>query len=104
MPPDERRLRAVFFDAGNTLLRMNYAVIAAELGRHGVRAAPDEVQRAEWRARGRPDGAVVPPARPRGFPGEPPSAPRVLRHLLVGRGGPGRGTVGQDGAWPRAVH
>jgi len=40
MPPTERPIRAVFFDAGNTLLRMNYAVIAAELMGHGVRVAP----------------------------------------------------------------
>ena len=44
-------IRAVFFDAGNTLLRMNYADIAAELGRHGVSATPETIQRAEWRAR-----------------------------------------------------
>src|SRR3989338_4767401 len=36
-------IRAVFLDAGNTLLRMNYAAIAAELARHGVRATPDAV-------------------------------------------------------------
>ncbi len=45
-------IRAVFFDAGNTLVRMNYAAIAVELAAHGVCATPDEVQRAEWRARG----------------------------------------------------
>ena len=43
MPPTERPLRAVFFDAGNTLLQMNYTVIAAELMRHGVRVAPEKV-------------------------------------------------------------
>ena len=48
-------IRAVFFDAGNTLLRMNYADIAAELGRHGVSATPEAIQRAEWRARVRLD-------------------------------------------------
>ncbi|PYM39730.1 MAG: hypothetical protein DME12_18440 [Candidatus Rokuibacteriota bacterium] len=51
-------IRAVFFDAGNTLVRMNYAAIAAELATHGVRATPDEVQRAEWRARVRLDEEV----------------------------------------------
>jgi HAD superfamily hydrolase (TIGR01549 family) len=30
---------------------MDYTVIAAELARHGVRVAPDAVQRAEWQAR-----------------------------------------------------
>ena len=51
-------IRAVFFDAGNTLLRMNYADIAAELGRHGVKATPEAIQRAEWRARVRLDEDV----------------------------------------------
>lgn len=48
-------LRAVFFDAGNTLLRMNYAVIAAALAERGVLVTPVQVQRAEWRARARLD-------------------------------------------------
>jgi putative hydrolase of the HAD superfamily len=48
-------LRAVFFDAGNTLLRMNYAVIAAALAERGLRVTPEGVQRAEWQARGRLD-------------------------------------------------
>jgi putative hydrolase of the HAD superfamily len=47
--------RAVFFDAGNTLVRMNYPAIAGELARHGVRVSPEDVQRAEWRARVRLD-------------------------------------------------
>src|SRR2546425_8710453 len=76
MPPTERPIRAVFFDAGNTLLRMNYAVIAAELVSHGVRVAPEEVQRAEWRARGLLGDYG--PARfpPGGSPQKPPPAPR----------------------------
>ena len=52
-------LRAIFFDAGNTLLRMNYADIAAALGRHGVSAVPADVQRAEWLARVRLDTDVL---------------------------------------------
>lgn len=52
---DGPRLRAIFFDAGNTLLRMNYAVIAAELGKHGIETTPGEIQRAEWLARVRLD-------------------------------------------------
>lgn len=59
-------LRAIFFDAGNTLLRMNYAAIAAELGRQGRPVAPETVQRAEWRARVRLDDDLLagrPPGR-----------------------------------------
>lgn len=55
-------LRAVFFDAGNTLIHMDYAAIAAALSRHGVRVGPGAVQRAEWRARVRLDAEVL--ARP----------------------------------------
>lgn len=52
-------LRAIFFDAGNTLLRMNYADIAAALGRLGVAARAADVQRAEWTARVRLDTDVL---------------------------------------------
>jgi putative hydrolase of the HAD superfamily len=45
----------VFFDAGNTLLQMNYTVIAQALTERGLRVTPEQVQRAEWRARVRLD-------------------------------------------------
>jgi HAD superfamily hydrolase (TIGR01549 family) len=57
-----QRLRAIFFDAGNTLVRMNYAAIAARLAALGQPATPEGVQRAEWRARVRVDDDVF--ARP----------------------------------------
>jgi putative hydrolase of the HAD superfamily len=48
-------MRALFFDAGNTLLRINYSAIAAQLATLG-RAIPEAaLQRAEWRARVRLD-------------------------------------------------
>jgi putative hydrolase of the HAD superfamily len=50
-----RRVRALFFDAGNTLLQINYAAIVAELDRHGIRRAPEAVAQAEYRARVRLD-------------------------------------------------
>jgi len=56
--PRSRSLRAVFFDAGNTLLRMNYAVIATQLVECGVSVSATDVQRAEWRARVRLDAAL----------------------------------------------
>lgn len=52
-------VRAVFFDAGNTLLRINYAAIADHLAVHGVRVTADRVQRAEWQARVRLDTDLV---------------------------------------------
>jgi putative hydrolase of the HAD superfamily len=51
-------IRAVVFDAGNTLVRMNYAAVARELATRGVRTTPEDVQRAEWRARVRLDAEV----------------------------------------------
>ena len=55
-------LRAIFFDAGNTLIHMDYEAIAAALGREGVRATAGEVQRAEWRARIPLDASLQPGA------------------------------------------
>jgi putative hydrolase of the HAD superfamily len=51
-------LRAILFDAGNTLIRIDYAAIASALDAHGVSAAPDALMRAEWRARVRLDDDV----------------------------------------------
>lgn len=44
-------IRAVFFDAGNTLLTQDYAGLAEILGRLGLAAAAEDVRRAEHRAR-----------------------------------------------------
>ena len=44
-------LRAVFFDAGNTILSLDYAVIVDTLNRQGFRVDREEVWRAECRAR-----------------------------------------------------
>src|ERR1044071_8640462 len=56
MPPRRpRAVRAMFFDAGNTLLRMNYAAIADALRDAGYIVDPETLERAEWRARVRLD-------------------------------------------------
>ena len=54
--------RAMLFDAGNTLVQMNYAAIAAQLAVLGHAVTPQATRRAEWRARVRFDAAVL--ARP----------------------------------------
>ncbi|MBI2528426.1 MAG: HAD-IA family hydrolase [Candidatus Rokubacteria bacterium] len=59
-----RPLRAVIFDAGNTLLRMNYSVIAAELLARGRPVTGAAVEEAELRARVRLDRHLGPRARP----------------------------------------
>ena len=51
-------LRAIFFDAGNTLVRIDYAAIAAALAAHGVSRSAEELMRSEWRARVRLDRDV----------------------------------------------
>ena len=78
--------RAVFFDAGNTLLRMNYRVIADRLATHDVRVTPDAVMRAEWRARVRLDEDVFAPSRPDVSTESRASAGRYVRYLLEALG------------------
>lgn len=51
MTPARRTIRAVFFDAGNTLLHQDYAGIAEILARLGRPVSPDALRRAEYRAR-----------------------------------------------------
>jgi putative hydrolase of the HAD superfamily len=51
-------LRAIFFDAGNTLVRIDYAAIAGALAARGVRTTPEHLMRAEWKARVRLDADV----------------------------------------------
>jgi putative hydrolase of the HAD superfamily len=53
-------VRAVIFDAGNTLLRMNYAIIAEHLQARGRAVTLDQVEEAELRARVRLDPHLAP--------------------------------------------
>ena len=48
-------IRVVFFDAGNTLVHIHYAVIAEALTRHGFAVDEEAVRRAEQKARVRLD-------------------------------------------------
>src|SRR5262245_22849996 len=58
-PARARALRGILFDAGNTLVRMNYAAIAGQLVALGRTVTEDAVRRAEWRARVRFDDGVL---------------------------------------------
>ncbi|MBI4588842.1 MAG: HAD-IA family hydrolase [Candidatus Rokubacteria bacterium] len=62
LPKKSRPVRAVFFDAGNTLLRINYAAIAEQLNLHGIRRSHEAVAQAEYRARVRLDPHLAPGA------------------------------------------
>jgi putative hydrolase of the HAD superfamily len=94
-------LRAIFFDAGNTLLRMNYADIAAALGRHGVSASAADVQRAEWTARVRLDTDVLVNAR---STESRDTHLRYLRYILEGLGVTDDRTIEAIDAWRRAYN
>ena len=89
-------LRAIFFDAGNTLVRMNYADIAAALGRHGVTATAADVQRAEWMARVRLDTDVLAHAT---STENRDTHRRYLRYILEGVGVTDEPTIEAVDAW-----
>jgi putative hydrolase of the HAD superfamily len=72
-------LRAVIFDAGNTLLRMDYGVIAEHLRGRGRAASPAQVEDAELRARVRLDPHLAPGA---GSTESSITHGRYLRYLL----------------------
>src|SRR6185295_6989472 len=71
-------VRAIFFDAGNTLIRMDYRVIVAELTRLGGAVTLADVERAEWRARVRLDASFTPGASTE----HPDTGERYLRLIL----------------------
>jgi len=61
-PRFRQRPRAILFDAGNTLLRMNYPAIAEHLHDRGLRVTEHDVEEAELRARVRIDPHLGPGA------------------------------------------
>jgi putative hydrolase of the HAD superfamily len=97
-------IRAIFFDAGNTLLRMNYPAIAAELAARGIRVTPEHVQRAEWRARVRLDEALLSRRAPGTSTETPATAGRYLRFLLEELGVTDEAIVRGLTEWRRAYN
>src|SRR6266568_5070703 len=57
--PARGRVRAVLFDAGNTLLRMNYAAIAGHLVSRGHAIPVEAIEESELRARVRLDAGLA---------------------------------------------
>ncbi len=95
---------AIFFDAGNTLLRMNYAVIAEHLAALDIAVvAPDAVQRAEWRARVRLDAHFAPGTPVRSTESRS-TGERYLRYLLDELGVRDEAAVAAAEAWRRAYN
>jgi HAD superfamily hydrolase (TIGR01549 family) len=93
-------LRAIFFDAGNTLIRMDDGAIAAALVAHGVPVTGADVQRAEWRARVRLDGSLVPGASTE----HPDTGHRYLVYLLDELGVRDEALVTALAAWRRGYN
>jgi putative hydrolase of the HAD superfamily len=91
------RVRAIFFDAGNTLIHMEYAAIAAALAAEGVATGADAVQRAEWRARVRLDASFEPGASTE----QPSTGERYLTFVLDELGVRDAATVAALAAWRR---
>jgi len=81
-PPGPGRPRAVFFDAGNTLLRMNYPAIAAHLEGRGHAVSVEAIEEAELRARVRLDADLARGASTEGRTAQD----RYLVYLLEGLG------------------
>jgi putative hydrolase of the HAD superfamily len=93
-------LQAIFFDAGNTLIHMDYDAIAAALAREGVPARAGDVQRAEWRARVRLDATFDPGASTE----DPGTGERYLRLMLDELGVHSEATAAALIAWRRAYN
>jgi hypothetical protein len=93
-----RSLRAIFFDAGNTLIHMDFEAITAALAREGVAATVGDVQRAEWRARVRLDATFHPGASTE----HPDTGDRYLVFVLDELGVRSQATVAALTAWRRS--
>lgn len=97
------RLRAILFDAGNTLIRMDYAAIARRLALHGVTVTAAAVERAEWRARVRLDDEVLAEGR-RVSTESPSTAERYLSLVLAHLGVHDGPTIAAVAEWRRAYN
>jgi putative hydrolase of the HAD superfamily len=99
--PPRARPRAVIFDAGNTLLQMDYAAIAAFLARRGHAVGEAAVREAELRARVRLDADL---AVPRASTESVATHERYLRYVLDHLGIAGEDEVEAIAGWRRAYN
>ena len=93
-------IRAMFFDAGNTLIHMDYRAIAAALAGQGIAASAADVQRAEWRARVRLDASFGGATSTE----SPDTGERYLRYLLDELGVRDPAVVTALSAWRRGYN
>jgi len=94
------RPRAALFDAGNTLIRIDYGAIAAALGAHGVDVDPGAVEDAELRARVRLDPHLAPGASTESLG----THDRYLRYVLEHLGVTAAATVAAMEGWRRGYN
>lgn len=90
--------RAIFFDAGNTLIRMDYGVIAARLSSAGRTVTADAVEDAELRARVKLDDSLAAGASTESAE----SQGRYLRYVLAPLGVTDEAEVEAIAGWRRA--
>src|SRR3989304_1798483 len=105
-----RPLRAILFDAGNTLVRMNYGVIAEQLRARGHRVSFAAGEEAEQRARVRLDVHLGAGARPDSGTMERASTEsrtthgRYLRYILERLGITGEPEIEEIARWRRGYN
>jgi HAD superfamily hydrolase (TIGR01509 family) len=97
-------VRAVFFDVGNTLVRINYGAIADHLAVLGVPVTAGTVQRAEWRARVRLDADLVAVPASRRSTETADTHTRYLRYTLEGLGITDDGLIAAVTEWRRTYN
>jgi FMN phosphatase YigB (HAD superfamily) len=93
-------IRAMFFDAGNTLIHMDYRAIAAALAAQGINVGAADVQRAEWRARVRLDASFGGATSTE----SPDTGERYMRYLLDELGVRDPAVVTALSAWRRGYN
>ena len=98
--PRPRRLRALLFDAGNTLLQMNYAAIAGYLTGRGRSVTAYQVAEAEQRARVRLDDDLATGSSTESTD----THGRYLRYVLVHLGITDEGEVQEIARWRRGYN
>lgn len=96
-------IRAILFDAGNTLIRMDYAAITRELARHGVVVTPEALQRAEWTTRVRIDAELFAPTAAVSTESRD-TTERYTQYLLDGVGASDPALFARMMAWRRAYN
>jgi len=105
-----RPLRAIIFDAGNTLVRMNYGAIAEQLRARGRSVSPAAVEEAELRARVQLDVHLGPGARTDSGTMERASTEsrtthgRYLRYILERLGITGEPEIEEIARWRRGYN